>query len=107
MTPEERFSALAGSFASTPHVTLPGEGRGFGSTALRTHGKIFAMLVRGVLVVKLSKLRVEELVAKGEGTLFDANRGRPMKEWFCLDPESRLDWASLASEALDYVTPKQ
>ena len=40
MTPEERFSVLAASYASTPHVTLPGEGRGLGFAALRTDGKI-------------------------------------------------------------------
>lgn len=101
MTPEERFSVLAASYASTPHVTLPGEGRGFGSAALRTDGKIFAMLVRGALVVKLPKRRVDELVRAGEGTPFDANKGRPMKEWLRLDPRSELAWASLAREALD------
>ena len=102
---------LAGSFASTPHVTLPGEGRGFGSAGLRTHGKIFAMLVRGALVVKLPKQRVDELVGTGEGTPFDANKGRPMKEWLSLDPRSQLGWESLAREALEHVsrssTPKR
>ena len=107
MTPEDRFNVLAESFAHEPHVTLPGEGRGFGSAALRTHGKIFAMLVRGALVVKLPKQRVDELVGAGEGTPFDANKGKPMKEWLSLDPRSRLGWASLAHEALDYVTPRQ
>ena len=107
MTPEERFSVLAASYASTPHVTLPGEGCGFGSAALRTHGKIFTMLVRGSLVVKLPKQRVDELVRASEGTFFDANKDKPMKEWLSLDPRSRLGWTSLAREALEYVTPKQ
>jgi len=107
MTPEERFNVLAASFASTPHVALPCEGRAFGSAALRTHGKIFAMLVRGALVVKLPKQRVDELVGACEGTRFDANKGRPMKEWLRLEPRSQLSWASLAREASDYVTPKQ
>ena len=65
------------------------------------------MLVRGALVVKLPKQRVDELVRAGEGTSFDANKGKPMKEWLRLDPRSQLSWASLAREALDYVTPKQ
>ena len=107
MTPEDRFNVLAESFASTPHVTLPGEGRGFGSAALRTHEKIFAMLVRGALVVKLPRQRVDGLVGAAEGTPFDANKGRPMKEWLRLDPQSQLDWVSLASEALDHVTPRE
>ena len=67
------------------------------------HGKIFAMLVRGRLVVKLSKARVTELVAAGEGSHFDANKGTPMKEWFTLDESCRLSWATLSRAALDHA----
>ena len=70
---------------------------------MRFNGKIFAMLVRGRLVVKISAGRVGELVAEGHGDRFDANKGTPMKEWFCLDPESDLEWLPLAREALDFA----
>ncbi len=106
MTPEERFDRLGRSFAGLPGVTLPGEGRGFGSAALRVHGKIFAMLSDGALVVKLSADRVEKLVATGNGHPFDANKGRPMKEWLRVAPSSRLSWPSLAREAMDYVAQR-
>ena len=46
-------------------VTPPQGGGGFGRSALRYRGKIFAMLVRGSLVVKLPAGRVTELVASG------------------------------------------
>jgi hypothetical protein len=61
------------------------------------------MLVRGRLVVKLSKARVDALVEAAEGVRFDANKGTPMKEWLSLDPSSGLDWSPLAREALDFA----
>ena len=52
------------------------------------------MFVRGQLVVKLPRPRVDELVAGGHGERFDANKGTPMKEWFSLDPGSALPWSA-------------
>ena len=78
-------------------------GGGFGSSALRFQNKIFAMLVRGRLVLKLPAGRVDALVAAGAGVRFDANKGTPMKEWFSLDAESDLPWLPLAREALDFA----
>jgi hypothetical protein len=61
------------------------------------------MFVRGQLVVKLPRRRVDELVADGHGERFDANKGTPMKEWFSLDPGSALPWPPLAREALAFA----
>jgi hypothetical protein len=99
----ERYEDLVDEFAGVEGVTPPEGGSGFGRGALRYQRKIFAMFVRGRLVVKLPKKRVDELVAAGRGVRFDANKGTPMKEWFSLDPESALDWPPLAREALDYA----
>lgn len=103
MAPEDRYENLVGELIGTAGVTPPRGGSGFGRTALRFQDKIFAMLVRGQLVVKLPADRVDALVAVGEGVRFDANKGRPMREWFCLDPSSRRAWLSLAREALDFA----
>ncbi len=84
-------------------VTPPPGGSGFGRSALRYRGKIFAMLVRGRLVVKIPAGRIAALVDAGDGTPFDANKGTPMKEWLRLDPESELDWLALAREALEFA----
>jgi hypothetical protein len=65
------------------------------------------MLVRGQLVVKLPAARVSALIASGDGTPFDAGKGRPMKEWLALDPGARLDWLTLAKEALAFVAAKR
>jgi len=88
-----------------PGVSPPRGGSGFGRSALRWEGKIFAMLVRGRLVVKLPAARVDALVSDGEGVPFDANKGTPMKEWFSLDPASSLPWLALAQEALEFTRP--
>jgi hypothetical protein len=105
MTPQDRFEALVADFADVPDVVLPGSGAssGFGSHALRYRRRIFAMFVRGQLVVKLPKARVDALVGAGEGIRFDANKGTPMKEWFALAPESGLEWRPLAEEALAFA----
>ena len=106
MTPEERFAELVDELLELPGVTPPGAGRGFGSSALRAGGRIFAMLAHDRLVVKLPAARVDELVAAGLGVRFDGNKGVPMKEWFSLDPDAQLSWRQLAEEALVFVAPK-
>jgi len=103
MTPEQRYEDLIDEFAGEDGVLPPQGGSGFGRGALRYRRKIFAMLVRGRLVVKLPRPRVDELVAGGHGERFDANKGTPMKEWLSLDPESDLAWPPLAREALDFA----
>jgi hypothetical protein len=103
MTPEQRYEDLIDEFAGEDGVLPPQGGSGFGRSALRYRRKIFATLVRGELVVKLPRQRVDELVADGHGARFDANKGTPMKEWFSLDPESDLAWPPLAREALDFA----
>lgn len=101
-TSEQRFAALVEAFQSTPGVTP--EGTGFGSSGLKVGGKIFAMLVRGALVVKLPRARVDEFVATGEGERYDPRRdGRLMKEWLVAGPALDGDWLSLAREALAFV----
>ena len=99
----KRFEDLVDELVGTDGVTPPRGGSGFGRSALRFRGKIFAMHVRGALVLKLPADRVEALVRAGEGVYFDANKGTPMREWLSLDPRSALPWLPLATEALDYA----
>ena len=100
---ERRFEDLVDELTRVPGVIPPRGGSGFGGSALRWQRKIFAMLVRGRLVVKLPADRVDDLVTAGEGVRFDANKGTPMREWLSLDPGSGLEWLPLAREALDFA----
>ncbi len=70
--------------------------------AFSVNGKIFAMLVRGSLVVKLPKERVDDLVETGKGQRFDPGQGRLMKEWISV-PAGGVPWVALAKEAHRYV----
>jgi hypothetical protein len=106
MTPEDRFEELAAEFARIDGVSPPAGGRRFGAQALRRHGRIFAMLAHGRLVVKLPRAHVDELVAAGAGSRFDANKGTPMKEWFVLDGSAGIDWHDLAAEALAFAAAR-
>jgi hypothetical protein len=103
-----RYADLVAELAAEPGVTPPEGGSGFGRSALKFRGRIFAMLVRDTLVVKLPAPRVDALIAAGAGVRFDANKGTPMREWLRLDPAARvdgagLDWADLAREALAFA----
>lgn len=99
------FADLVELLAGRPGVTTPAEsaGRGFGSSALKVHGSIFAMPVRGHLVVKLPANRVAALIGDGSGAAFDANKGTPLKEWLVVLRDDPDTWLDLAGEALEFV----
>ncbi len=98
-TIDSRFRPLVDAFSSDRRVT---SGKMMASFGLRVDGKIFAMLVRGELVTKLPRERVDELVASGAGRRFDPGHGRLMKEWLVLE-SSRVPWMDLAREAYRFV----
>lgn len=90
----ERYLPLAG-------VT---EGTGFGGNAgLRAGGKIFAMVVRGALVVKLPRERVDALVEAGKAERFSPGAGRVMKEWVSVGVEDLDEWEGFVAEAFAFV----
>jgi len=103
--PEERFAVLVEAFAHEAGVTVPYErgNRGFGSSALKVNGSIFAMLTRGHLVVKLPRDRVSALIQDGTGGPFDAGKGTPMKEWLMVWSDDENTWQALAREARNFV----
>ena len=97
---DPRFAEVMQAFAGDRRVT---SGRMMASLGLKVDGKIFAMLVRGELVVKLPRERVEALVAAGKGHAFDPRRdGRLMKEWLVFEGEDP-PWVDLAREAYAFV----
>ena len=104
-TSDATFARVVAAFAADPRIEPPAPERGaFGSNGLTVGGRIFAMLVRGALVVKLPRERVEELVRSGRGEPFDAGRGRAMKEWVTIRRPDR-SWLRLAAEARAFVGP--
>ena len=102
---EERFAVLVDAFTHEPGVTAPYEsgGRGFGSSALKVNGSIFAMLTRGRLVVKLPRDRVQASIQAGTGAPFDTGKGTPMKEWLTVLADDEETWLAHAREALAFV----
>lgn len=106
ITPEECYAAVVEALlGSRPGVSAgaPGE-RGFGASALKVNGKIFAMQdSRQAFVVKLPRRRVDDLIASGQGQPFDAGKGRPMKEWVTIPLSAAEGWTALAQEALAFV----
>jgi hypothetical protein len=112
ITPEERFAKIVEELLSNPDITPPSDGpqskKGFGSSALKVHNKIFAMLVEGKLVIKLPKQRVDSLIASGAGERFDPRHdGRLMKEWITVEPTSEERWLDLSREAMEFVASQR
>jgi len=80
LTADPDFARVLAAFAKDPKLTYGGQG--FGSSALKVGGSIFAMLAsRGRFVVKLPRECVDELVRLGAGERFDPGHGRPTREW--------------------------
>ena len=99
---------LLGHSGVTPPLNGPQSKKGFGESALRIHNKIFAMLVKGKLVVKLPKARVDALIAEGVGERFDPRHdGRLMKEWITIEPTSEEGWLELSREAMEFVASQR
>jgi hypothetical protein len=100
-TPEQLWEPIARDQLAKRGVT---RGTGFGTNeGLRVSGKIFAMLVRGELVVKLPRDRVDELVDAGAARRFDAGKGRPMREWASVPAGASRRWRGIVEEARNFV----
>jgi hypothetical protein len=104
-----RWEALVDTMLAEGSATYGNEAgpqRAFGSTSLKTDGKIFAMLVKGRLVVKLSAARVEALVTDGAGDRFDPGHGRIQKEWLAVRGADPGRWHLLATESEAFVAKR-
>ncbi|HLM65590.1 MAG TPA: hypothetical protein VK306_14935 [Acidimicrobiales bacterium] len=101
---QELFDRLVAEHMSDPGVTL---GRMLRGDGLMVHGKVFAMAVRGRLVVKLPAARATAMVEAGEGTAFEPSPGRAMREWVAVEvpapPADESAWRPLVEEARAYV----
>lgn len=103
---DRRFAKVITHFAGDRAVEFGG-GKGFGSAALKAHGKIFAMISSGgTFVVKLPRDRVAELVIAGAAEYFNPGSGRLMKEWAACRGRSET-WLELATEARQFVDSQQ
>jgi len=97
---DPRFAPVVAAFANDRRV---GRKKMFSSNAVLTvNGRIFAMVVKGKLVVKLPKERADQLVRDGDGKYFDPGHGRLMKEWVAV-PSGRSHWVQLSREAYHFV----
>jgi hypothetical protein len=97
---DETFHAITERLvAADPDVELK---QAFSSPGLRYKDKIFAMHVRGDLVVKLPSGRCEELGSDGLARPFRIGQ-RVMREWVVIGPEREFEWDGLADEALAFA----
>jgi TfoX/Sxy family transcriptional regulator of competence genes len=77
----------------------------FGSQGLRTGTKFFAIWWHEQLVVKLPPDRLQELVAAGDGQVFEPMAGRTMNGWLLVERPTDRD--ALLAEARAHVEAQQ
>ena len=99
------FDPIAERLCALPDVDM---GRMFGTDGVRVRGKVFAFVAHnGSLVLKLPEERIGEIIADGTGAPM-IMRGRPLREWAEITPETSGAWAGLVDEAhhfVDTITP--
>lgn len=100
MVPDEGFEQVVQSYRGERGVTTA---RMFGSYGLKVNGKVFAMLYKGQLVVKLPAARAAQLVSGGRGRYFSPGKGKVMKEWVAVTSPPGAGWRRLADEAKAFV----
>ena len=101
--PEALFQRVVDRFSADPSVEPPAPGGKFGASGLKVEGKLFALLSKGELVVKLPRQRAEQLVAEGTARPFDPGHGRLMKQWATISRRESRSWDELAEEARRFV----
>lgn len=100
---EAAYAALVRTFEGDPRITLPTGSRGkFGANGLKVDEKIFAMSMRGALVVKLPRIEIDAAVSEGRGERLSMGAGRVMKEWLVVREHER-EWPAIARRARDFV----
>ena len=97
MSPVERYHELCEELLAQPGVTI---GRALSNEGLMVHGKLFAFLLRGQLIVKLPVERVAEVIGAGTGAPALMGK-RTMNGWVEVSREG--DWPEIARESYDYV----
>jgi hypothetical protein len=78
-----------------------------GYPCVRRAGRFFASFDAraNALIVKLSRERVAQLIAKGTGEPFAPN-GRVFREWTTIPEVDAKVWRRLLAEARDYAAPR-
>jgi len=94
------FESVVAALSKERGVTTA---RMFGSDALKFKTKVFAMAVKGELVVKVPAERALALLDSRRASAFDPGHGRIMKQWVAITARARVDWCELAREALEYA----
>lgn len=94
------FATVVEALSAEPGVA---RGKMFGAEGLTASAQVFAMEVKGCLVVKLSAERAAALRDAGLAVAFDPGHGRPMKQWVSVAHDGSVGWEELAREALAFA----
>ena len=92
----EMWANVKEHFLNTEEVQKQGE-------SLKIRKKMFVMLNKGRLIVKLPKERVTQLLNSREGQPYDPGNGKIMKEWIIIPVEFCNKWIEIAAEGKEFA----
>ena len=101
MSQHPDFDDMLHAFQDDPTVAAS-DRRGFARASLMKNGKMFVSVRGDRMLAKLPADRVAAIIAAGHGLPFDANKGKPLKEWVIVTAPD-LDWIALARESARFV----
>ena len=101
MVKEDVFLEVKEYFGNVEDVVVSS---GSGAQGLKYNKKMFAMFYKGGLIVKLSKDRVDQLIASGDGESHDPGTGKPMKDRVLIPFTTKDSWIAYCNESKLFVS---
>ena len=90
------YASVKAHFQDVPGVTV---NSGRGAQGLKVGNKMFAMFLKGDLLLKLPPDRVETLISSGRGLPYDPGTGKVMKNYVLIPAARKRSWIKLCEEA--------
>ena len=90
------YAEVKAHFANDSEVEVL---KGRGAQGIKKDGKLFAMFMKGDLLVKLPGHRVKEIINTGDGVLYDPGTGKPMNNRVLIPASNKDTWIKYSIEA--------
>ncbi|MHA2407076.1 MAG: hypothetical protein ACXACA_01720 [Candidatus Ranarchaeia archaeon] len=100
---EDIYQEVKSHFSSVKDVTILS---GSGAQGLKYGKKLFAMFMKGNLLIRLPPNRVTEVIASGDGLPHDPGTGKPMKNMVLIPVSMKDLWIKYCEEAKTHMINK-
>ncbi|MHA2060464.1 MAG: hypothetical protein ACW976_06780 [Candidatus Ranarchaeia archaeon] len=98
--PNDVYDEVKAHFSSVKDVVVLS---GSGAQGLKYGKKLFAMFTKGAILIRLPPIRVNEVIASGEGLPHDPGTGTPMKNMVLIPAKNKALWIQMCEEAKSHM----